>query len=151
MTPRNLHALLVLDRVRSADPGRGTRYSAAGRACDGHGLASALRLVASRDREDETWTLRPELGSAFLVDPDDLPVTFALDRALRLTGDPTARLGFYARHLQQAQEDGGRLSLGLRLAEAAEAGGADLATAREPPGACCAPGLPARTCRGFAG
>jgi len=133
LDPRNLHALLVLDRLRAADPSRRgeVRARLAERVTD-TGLASALRLVASRDREEADLDARArELGSAFLVDPDDLQVSFALDRALRLTGNATARLGFYARRLQQAQAETERLSLKMRVAEVAEAGGADLGTARD--------------------
>ena len=133
LDPRNLHALLVLDRVRSTDPGRRgeVRSRLAERVTD-PGLASALRLVATRDREETDLDARVrELGSAFLVDPEDLQVTFALDRTLRLAGNPAARLGFYARRLQQAQDETERLSLKMRLAEAAETNATDLATARE--------------------
>ncbi|MGO9064475.1 MAG: tetratricopeptide repeat protein [Myxococcaceae bacterium] len=131
--PRNLHALLVLERVRSADPGRRGEVKArlADRVTDA-GLASALRLVASRDREETDREARArELGEAFLADPTDLRVTFALDRTLRLGGDPAARFAFYARRLQQVHDGAERLALQMRLAEAAEAGAADLPTARE--------------------
>jgi tetratricopeptide (TPR) repeat protein len=131
--PRNLHALLVLDRMRSADPGRRAEVKArvADRVTDA-GLASALRLMASRDREETDLQGRTrELSAAFKVDPTDLRVAFALDRMLRLAGDPAPRFAFYALRLEQTRDETERLSLQMRLAEAAESGAADLRTARE--------------------
>jgi cellulose synthase operon protein C len=131
--PRNLHALLVLDRMRSTDPGRRAEVKSrvADRVTD-PGLASALRLMASRDREETDLEGRTrELSDAFKVDPTDLRVAFALDRTLRLAGDPAPRLAFYARRLEQARDETERLSLQMRFAEAAESGASDLRTARE--------------------
>lgn len=131
--PRNLHALLVLDRMRSNDPGRRAEVKTrvADRVTDA-GLASALRLMASRDHEETDLQARTrELSAAFKVDPADLRVAFALDRTLRQGGDPGPRFNFYARRLEQARDETERLSLQMRLAEAAESGAADLKTARE--------------------
>jgi cellulose synthase operon protein C len=131
--PRNLHALLVLDRMRSTDPGRRAEVKAlvADRVTDA-GFASALRLMASRDRGESELPVRArELSAAFAVDPLDLRTAFALDRALRLAGDPGPRFAFYTRRLEQARDETERLSLQMRLAEAAEAGAGDLRTARE--------------------
>lgn len=131
--PRNLHALLVLDRMRSTDPGRRAEVKArvAERISDA-GLASALRLMASRDREETDLPGRArELGAAFAVDPTDLRVAFALDRTLRLAGDPRPRFAFYSTRLELARDETERLALQMRIAEAAEAGATDLRTARE--------------------
>ena len=131
--PRNLHALLVLDRMRSTDPGRRAEVKArvAERVTDA-GLASALRLMASRDREETDPAGRArELSAAFSDDPTDRRVAFALDRVLRLAGDPSPRFAFYSERLEQARDETERLSLQMRVAEAAEAGATDLRTARE--------------------
>jgi len=131
--PRNLHALLVLDRMRSTDPGRRAEVKArvADRVTDA-GFASALRLMASRDRGESDLPLRTrELAAAFKLDPTDLRVAFALDRALRLAGDPGPRFAFYTQRLEQTRDETERLSLQMRLAESAEAGAGDLRTARE--------------------
>ena len=131
--PRNLHALLVLDRMRSTDPGRRAEVKAqvAERVTDA-GLASALRLMASRDREETDPSGRArELLAAFSVDPTDRRVAFALDRTLRLVGDPRARFAFYSERLEQVRDETERLSLQMRVADAAEAGATDLRTARE--------------------
>ncbi len=131
--PRNLHALLVLERLRSADPGRRAEVRArlADRVTDA-ALAAALRWIGSPEHEEaDLGTRARELEDAFRVDPTDLRVTFALDRTLRLGGDPASRFAFYARRLQQNPDETERLALQMRLAEAAEAGAADLATARE--------------------
>jgi cellulose synthase operon protein C len=131
--PRNLHALLVLDRIRLADPGRraDVKTRVADRVTDAT-LASALRLMASRDGEETDLQSRTrELTAAFRVDPSDLRVSFALDRTLRLSGDPGPRFAFYSQRLEQVRDETERLSLQMRLAEAAEAGAADLKVARE--------------------
>ncbi len=131
--PRNLHALLVLDRMRSTDPGRRAEVKArvAERVTD-PGLASALRLMASRDREETDPAGRArELSAAFRVDPTDRRVAFSLDRQLRLAGDPGPRFAFYSERLGQARDETERLSLQMRVADAAEAGATDLRTAKE--------------------
>ncbi len=131
--PRNLHALLVLDRIRSSDPGRraDVKTRVAERVTDA-ALASALRLMASRDSEETDLQGRTrELTAAFKVDPTDPRLAFALDRTLRVAGEPGPRFAFYARRLELVRDETERLSLQMRLAETAEAGAADLKTARE--------------------
>jgi cellulose synthase operon protein C len=131
--PRNLHALLVLDRLRSTDPGRRSDVKArlADRVTDA-GFSSALRLVGSLEGEEPDLEGRTqELSEAFALDPTDPRVALSLDRTLRLAGDPRPRFAFYSRRLQQVQDETERLALQMRVAEAAESGGADLPTARE--------------------
>jgi cellulose synthase operon protein C len=131
--PRNLHALLVLERVRAADRSRRAEVKTrlADRVTDAS-LASALRLMASLDREETDLPGRArELGAAFFADPTDIRVAFALERTLRQAGEPEPLFAFYSRRLEVAGDETERLSLQMRLAETAEAGTGDLPTARE--------------------
>jgi len=122
--PRNLHALLVLERVRAADRARRPELKTrlAERVTDA-GLASALRLTAALDREEVDLHDRTrELQAAFDADPGDARVSFALEQALRQEADAGRLHRFYARRLEVATDEAERLSLQMRIAEAAEAG-----------------------------
>ena len=128
--PRNLHALLVLERVRAADRSRRAELKTrvAERVTD-PGFAAALRLMASLDREEVDLQDRTrELQAAFDADPRDARVAFALEQALRGEADPGPLHRLYMRRLEVATDEAERLSLLMRVAETAEAGAA-------PPGA----------------
>ncbi|WNG46847.1 tetratricopeptide repeat protein [Archangium minus] len=116
LEPQHLSALKTLERIRAADRARRgeLRLRLAELVKDGR-LGTALRVNAATDLDKGVDV--EALRRAVAENPRDVRLTFALERALRQTGDAAALSDLYMRRLQVVTEELERVELMLRCAE----------------------------------
>ncbi|PTL76885.1 tetratricopeptide repeat protein [Vitiosangium sp. GDMCC 1.1324] len=116
LEPQHLVALKTLERIRSGDRARRgeLRLRLAELVKDGR-LGTALRVNAATDLDKGADV--EALRRAVAENPRDVRLAFALERALRQTGDAVALSELYMRRLQVVSDELERVELLLRCAE----------------------------------
>ncbi len=139
--PKNLTALKLLERIRAGDrPRRAELKVRLADVVNDSRMRTALKLSAAIDVERNVVAgpvdgafaaLLTELKEAFAADPGDAELAFALERALRQSGDWAGLAELYARRLEVIGESAERIEITLRIADLYEHRLADAARAIE--------------------
>ncbi len=123
LEPGHFSALKMLERIRAGDRVRLAELRArlAERVPEAR-LSTALRLSIAPDQEAKGVPERTlqDYQQAFQEDPSDVRVAFALERALRQTGDAASLAALYNRRLEVVKDSLERVELLLRAADLAE-------------------------------
>jgi tetratricopeptide (TPR) repeat protein len=119
--PSNLWALKTLERVRAKDPARAAEVKAriADRTLE-PALRSALRVAAALDTHFASAGSTDILREAFAEDPTTGRVAFALEGAIRPTGDARALAALYEIRASNAVQPDDKLQMMMRVADLSE-------------------------------
>jgi cellulose synthase operon protein C len=119
--PSNLWALKLLERIRAKDPVKSAEVKAriSERTVEQR-LRTSLRVAAALDAEPGSAHAALVLKEAFAEEPSTGRVAYALERAIRPTGDAKALAALYEIQVDHAENPDEKIHLMMRIAELAE-------------------------------